>query len=95
MIKTDVKTLGCLTEKFVSYKKIKEDFIAGREMALIMETPLRAQVTVGNFEKEFDREEMKSVEKDDCKFLHQESRGLLICVHTDSQLWGFHSTIIN
>lgn len=63
MIKTNVKTLGCPTEKFVSYKKLKDDFLAGREMAFIMETPFRAKIAFENFEKEFDCEEMKSVEK--------------------------------
>lgn len=50
MIKTDVKTLDCATEKFVSHKKLKVDFIAGCEMALITEMPFRAQVAVENFE---------------------------------------------
>lgn len=86
---------GCPLEKFQSYARLKEMFLEGRELALIMETPFRAEIGCSKFKEQFDAEELNLVEEAELKFRHKTSGGLLIVVKEDSQLWGFHGIIIN
>lgn len=92
---TDLASWGCPLEKFQSYARLKEMFLEGKKLALIMDTTFRAKVGVTNFKKEFDAEELKSIEEAELMLRHKTSGGVLIVVKEDCQLWGFHGIIIN
>lgn len=86
---------GCALEKFQSYARLKEMFLKGKELALIMETTFRAEIGCDKFKEQFNAEELNSIEEAELKFRHKTSGGLLIVVKEDSQLWGFHGIIVN